>query len=212
VPIPNERARFWDDLAERYAAKPVEDPAAFERKIALNIELLSPRSRVLEIGCGTGSLALRLASHAAELHCFDISEEMLRIARGKAEQAGDDRIRFHHGTLEDVPRLAPGPYDCVHAYSILHLLPDPANALCELLSLLRPGGHLVSSTAVLGDSPIPYRPILALMRWLGKAPPVCVMKHAELDRWVAGAGFEQIRRPDVGAGDDVAFIIARRPD
>lgn len=203
--------QFWDDLAETYAAKAVDDPDAFERKIAFNVEVLTPQSTVLEIGCGTGSLALRLSPHAAEQHCFDFSGQMLAIARRKAEAAGVDNVTFHEGVLEDVPRVAPGPYDCVNAYSILHLLPDPADALRKLFALLKPGGHLVSSTVVLGDSWVPYRPVLAVMGWLGKAPPIVVMTHAQLDGWVAEAGFHDIRRPDVGASNKVAFIVATRP-
>ena len=204
-------AQFWDNLAERYAAQPVDDPDAFERKIALNIEVLSPQSKVLEIGCGTGSLALRLAPHAAELHCFDLSEQMLRIAGRKVREAGITNISLHRGVLEDVPELAPGPYDCVNAYSILHLLADPADALRQLFALLKPGGHLVSSTVVLGESPVPYRPLLAVMGWLGKAPPVAILKHAELEQWMSDAGFQNVRRPEVGAKKVVAFLMAERP-
>ena len=44
---------------------------------------LRPTDRVLEIGCGTGSIAIRLAPHAGEWTATDFSPEMLRIARAK---------------------------------------------------------------------------------------------------------------------------------
>jgi arsenite methyltransferase len=54
-------AKFWDGIAEKYAAKPVENLAAFERKKAITREHLHPGCTVLELGCGTGSLALSMA-------------------------------------------------------------------------------------------------------------------------------------------------------
>ena len=70
---PADDARFWDSIAEKYAAQPVEDQAAFDRKIAITKEHMEPTDVVLDIGCGTGSLALILAPHAAHVHGLDLS-------------------------------------------------------------------------------------------------------------------------------------------
>lgn len=48
---------FWNELAERYAAKPVELSEAFERKIEITKSHMRPHDVVLDVGCGTGSLA-----------------------------------------------------------------------------------------------------------------------------------------------------------
>ena len=69
----NDAAPFWDKIAPRYAKKPVADPAAYEEKLARVRALLRAEDRVLEIGCGTGSTALRLASRVAEITATDIS-------------------------------------------------------------------------------------------------------------------------------------------
>ena len=50
-------AAFWNKLAEKYARQPVANPAAFERKIAATQSLMTPDDVVLDVGCGTGSLA-----------------------------------------------------------------------------------------------------------------------------------------------------------
>ncbi|MCA9713107.1 MAG: class I SAM-dependent methyltransferase, partial [Myxococcales bacterium] len=118
-------AAFWNEQAERYAAKPVADPDAFERKIAVTLARTRPSHTVLDIGCGTGSLALRLAPSAAQLHGLDISSEMVRIARGKAAAQQVDNVTFHVGPFDDsFAALAPGSLDGVCAYSILHLVDD----------------------------------------------------------------------------------------
>ncbi|MEO1234214.1 MAG: class I SAM-dependent methyltransferase [Myxococcota bacterium] len=209
----NSESRFWDDLAESYAKKPVEDPAAFERKIELTKERLRPSDVVLDIGCGTGSLALRLASSAAEVHGLDISKEMIRIAKAKAVEAQADNVHFRVGPFDrTLGGFDPGSLDCICAYSIIHLVKDRDAALAQMWKLLRPGGTLVSSTVVLGASWIPFGPIIWTMRQFGKAPWVAIMKERELVSDLARAGFVDIETPDVGAKSTVAFVIARRPE
>jgi arsenite methyltransferase len=203
---------FWDRIANDYARKPVADPSAFERKIAVTRERIRPGDTVLDVGCGTGSLALILAPHAAQVHGLDVSPEMTRIAREKATAAGVGNVTFHTGAVDETfAALADGSVDVLCAYSILHLVDDRAAALARLYRLLRPGGWLVASTVCLGDSWVPYAPMLTVMRWLGRAPSVSIVSRraqlAEIER----AGFVDLQLPDVGAKAEVTFLVARRP-
>lgn len=83
--------------------------------------------------------------------------------------------------------------------------------MAQIYRLLKPGGFFVSSTVCLGESWIPYRPILKLMRWLGKAPMVKVLSKQALGDDVRAAGFVEISWPDVGAKPEIAFMVARKP-
>ena len=205
--------RFWNAAAKSYAAQPVADPAAFERKIDITRDLIRPDHTVLEIGCGTGSLALRLASSAAEVHGLDISREMVRIARDKAKAQGVQNVYFHEGAFDDsFAVFGPDSVDGVCAYSILHLLQDRPAALRRMFSLLKPGGFLVCSTACLGESWVPYGPVIRVMQWLGKAPWVdATLSKPQLHADVRAAGFSSLDAPDVGAKRIVDFLVARKP-
>lgn len=202
---------FWDRLAEKYAKKPVDDPAAFERKKAITRELLRPGATVLEIGCGTGSLALELAPHAGRIHAMDVSAEMIRIANEKKAARGVENVTFHHGTLEGGAPVSAGRADAVWAYSILHLVDDRRRTLEALFGLLRPGGVLVSSNACLGDSWVPYGVMIGAMRWLGKAPRVHIYGREQFMRELREVGFVDVEEKDVGADPRVAFILAKKP-
>lgn len=202
---------FWDRIAESYAAKPVADPAAFQRKIDETRARMAPGCTVLDVGCGTGSLALILAPDAGQVHGMDLSEEMIRIARGKAEAQGISNVTFHVGTLEESTAFGPGSLDVLCAYSLLHLLPDRARFLKRAMTLLKPGGAFISSSGCLGDSWIPFSPILKVMRWLGKAPYVSIFTRAALEEEIRAAGFVDLTGPDVGAKPTVAFLIAQKP-
>ncbi len=203
---------FWDRIAAKYARKPVEDPQAFERKIAVTLARMKPQDVVLDIGCGTGSLALRLAPFAAQMHGLDVSGEMIRIATDKARAAQADNVTFHRGPFDDsFVTFAAGSLDGICAYSLLHLVEDLPATLAQIHRLLKPGGFLVSSTVCLGESWFPFRPLLAVMRRLGKAPFVAILSREALVDAMERAGFVEVAAPEVGAKPTIAFLVATKP-
>ena len=91
-------ARFWDRAARKYAAAPIKDMAAYEYTLDRTRAYLKPTDRVLELGRGTGSTALLLAGSVAQYHGTDISPEMIRIARDKADSDAVETITFTAAT------------------------------------------------------------------------------------------------------------------
>jgi len=99
----------------------------------------SPLS-VLDVGCGTGFLALLLAELGHSVTGIDLAPQMLNVAREKAEQLHlSVRLRLENGaSVQDCD----GSYDLVMARHVIWVLPDPARGVREWLRVLRPGGHL----------------------------------------------------------------------
>lgn len=102
--------------------------------------------RVLEIGCGTGSLALAAAAAVGEggqVHGIDASPSMIERARAKAAREGRT-IDFRVAVAEALP-FADGSLDVVLASLMLHHLPLDVRrtAIGEAHRVLRPGGRLV---------------------------------------------------------------------
>lgn len=205
-------AAFWNNIAEKYAKKPVDDPAAFERKIGITKSLLKPSDVVLDIGCGTGSLALRLSPCAAHVHGLDVSSQMIRIARDKATAAGVTNVTFHVGPFDgSFTAFGDASVRAICAYSLLHLVADLPDALGRIFRLLEPGGVFVSSTVCLGESWAPFGPLLWILRRLGKAPMVKLLRKRTFEDEVRRAGFIDVAWPDVGAKPNIGFMTAAKP-
>ncbi|MGB5811151.1 MAG: class I SAM-dependent methyltransferase [Polyangiales bacterium] len=204
-------ALFWDNLAERYAAKPVSNLAAYHGKLEVTKARLSPTDVVLDIGCGTGSLALELAPKVTQVHALDFSGEMIKIGKRKAEVQDVSNITFHQSTLEASQAFHPGQFDGICAYNILHLVEDRSATLQRIFELLKPGGFFIASTVVLAETWVPYKAVLAAMRWVGKAPPVAILRTDEVLQQIRDAGFIDLSTPDVGADRTTAFSVATKP-
>lgn len=103
---------------------------------------VGPRSSIVDVGCGTGRDALRLASQfpAGKVRGIDISPDMLRLARARAEAHRVPNVDF-----EEVGLLSYQPddrADLVFSSSTMHWIRPPEPAYQRLFSLLRPGGQL----------------------------------------------------------------------
>ena len=97
--------------------------------------------RVLDVGCGTGFLALRLAELGHSVTGVDLAERMLERARAKAE-AADLSVDFRSGDAAAL-ELGDETYDVVVARHVIWNLPDPRQGVAEWVRVLRPGGSLL---------------------------------------------------------------------
>ena len=122
--LSRRKARFWDRIARRYAASAITDMAGYERTLARTRSWLSPDSRVLEIGCGTGTSALRLASDCGLYLATDVSPGMIGIARAKLAAQPLRQLTFALADADRLPGAAIGPFDVVLAFNVLHLVDD----------------------------------------------------------------------------------------
>lgn len=202
--------KFWDSKAEGYAKSPVSDQATYERKLKETQQYLSSEMQILEFGCGTGSTAVQHAPHVKHIDAIDISEQMLAIARSRAEQSCVSNITFSQGTLEDFS-AASESQDAVLGLNVIHLIPDRQSVLKEVARILKPGGIFVSSTGCLGNSYLRFIKLLVpLGKRLGLMPDIFILSEDELAAEIKAAGFEIERQWRHGIDDVDVFIIARK--
>ena len=199
----------WDRHAPIYATKPIADPSAYNRKLDRVRSLLRPTDHILEIGCGTGGTALRIAPSVAHVTATDISGEMVKIAKSKRDAEALTNIEFRQAAAD---KLVDGrPFDVICAFSVLHLVGDVPATLRQIYRQLKPGGLFISKTVCLKDRPVWMQVLVRTMTWLGYAPEVTALTRKVLFRYLNHAGFEILQSTYFGDQQMSPFIVARRP-
>lgn len=131
-----------------------------------------PGDRLLDLGCGTGHLAIPLADRFAEVVGMDPEPEMLAVAEEQARAAGVDNIDWVEGGSGDLQALRPrlGRFRLVTMGSSFHWT-DREATLQELASLVSPGGGIaVISGGMAADAPEEFQQTAqkVIKRWLGE--------------------------------------------
>lgn len=204
--------RFWDRAAQKYAKAKIGDPAGYERTIERVRALLAPHDRVLELGCGTGTTALRLASGVHSYLATDISPKMIAIAEEKHAAGPIAGLSFRAETAQSLSGSTT-PFTTVLGFNYLHLVRDLPGTLRHVHDLLAPQGVFISKTPCLGDMNMLIRSVLLpAMRAVGKAPHVTVFRAAALSAQLQAAGFDILATEGhASRGRDTRpFIVARK--
>jgi len=97
--------QFWDGHADSYAQAPIKDAAAYNVTLERTRQYLAGCDHVLELGAGTGSTALELASSSVNITATDISPAMIEIAKDKAQKAGIRNVDFRSSSA-----MVPDPF------------------------------------------------------------------------------------------------------
>ena len=112
------------------------------RSAAYLLPELKPGQRVLDFGCGPGSISVGLAQAIApggELYCVDMEESQVELARALAESQGLDNLRYYVADVTSLP-FPDDYFDVAHGHDVLAYVPDTRTALAEVKRVLKPGG------------------------------------------------------------------------
>jgi len=138
-------SHYWSGRAAEFDLRPSHNVLS-EGQHQAWLDLLRdvagpPPLRVLDVGCGTGFLALRMAELGHTAVGIDLSDEMLATARRKIADTGLP-VTFERGDAEAPPETG-APYDVILERHVIWTLPQPRVALQAWRSLLKPGGLLI---------------------------------------------------------------------
>jgi ubiquinone/menaquinone biosynthesis C-methylase UbiE len=175
---------IWDKQAAKYDDHVFR---MYKNTYELSIEkvraVLATDRQVLEIGCGSGIIALGIAPYAKQVVAMDISPLMISIAQSKAENLSISNIVFRVCDGYAIPDDDES-FDVVLLFNVLHVVKEPAAVLREAYRLLKPGGRLLSATDCYAE-PVPFLARLMLsaqklLKMVGVVPFLWYYRKEEL--------------------------------
>lgn len=97
--------------------------------------------RILDVGCGPGSISIDLAKHVPSGHVTGVEyvPDPLDGARDLAAAAGVTNISFEVGEIHHL-KYPDNSFDVVHVHQVLQHIADPVQALCEMRRVVKTGG------------------------------------------------------------------------
>ena len=103
---------------------------------------IAPDARVVDLGCGTGQMALYLARGSRLVVGADLTRASLQLGMAAARQYAVDRVQFVETDLHR-PGLRKGSFDVVYSSGVLHHTPNPRAAFACVTQLAKTGGMIV---------------------------------------------------------------------
>ncbi|KAJ5835280.1 hypothetical protein N7447_001306 [Penicillium robsamsonii] len=102
---------------------------------------LKPYMKILDVGCGPGSITVSLAKHIPSGHVTGVEyvPDPLEGARALAQAEGLSNITFQEGNIHALP-FEDNTFDMVHAHQVLQHITDPVHALKEMRRVAKDGG------------------------------------------------------------------------
>jgi len=135
----------WNDTAEEFDQCPGHGIHSEREKKAWQAILIKTVGRkqlkILDVGSGTGFIALLLAEYGHSVTGVDVAEEMLAHAREKADRQKLN-VTFQYGDADELP-FEDNVFDAVINRHVFWTMPDPEKAAAEWVRVLKPGGKLV---------------------------------------------------------------------
>ena len=211
------RAEVRDMLGKRVA----------RREAAFVLPFLRPGMRLLDCGCGPGSITVDLAAllQPGEVVGIDIHGAGLDGARRLAAERGLDSVRFCEASIYELP-FDDGSFDAVFAHGVLYHLGRPESALLEMRRVLRPGGIIaLRDYDGAGNIGWPAHPLdkrsseifHGLLRSAGGDPEFgrkhgALLRQAGFEDLVLGASFDVYATPvEIQAISRAALALWRDP-
>lgn len=177
---------------------------------------LRPGQRVLDFGCGPGTISVGLATavEPGEVHGVDMEASQIDLARAAAQAGGHANATFHVGDVTDLP-FDDDSFDVAHCHAVLMHVRDTRAALAEVKRVLKPGGIIASRESSISssflhpgdeDTQAAWETFARLLAGNGGHPEM----GRELKSHLMAAGFSNIQASGsfdfFGATEDVAFF------
>ena len=209
--IEKER-KFWDKLVPRYDEFIEKNWKIYKSSLFDKITNdVNAGDTILEVACGPGLVALKIANRASKIYAVDISEPMIEKAKKKMQEMEIKNIEF---SVEDAYSLPfdKEMFDTVICNMALHNMMEPQKALSEMRRVLKPGGRLIAIIVGIGES----RKIklgMTIFTFFTAFPVFHKLNLDEFANMITESGFAVVDKEKIKHPEDrmpLLYIVAER--
>ena len=208
-----KEGKFWSKLApeyDRFIKKNWKVYASFLlNKISEDVDV---GDTVLEVACGTGLVALKVAERTSKVYGIDISSPMIEEAKKKVQELGIKNVEFSVKDAYALP-FDNDMFDVAICNNALHNMMSPQKALSEIKRVLKPGGRFIAVIVGIGESHI-YKIAIAIYHLFGgKLPIFHKLNLDESANMISESGFSIVNKEIVRDPQDkmpLLYTIAER--
>lgn len=203
-------SKFWNQRSKVFDKQVLDEyEIAYKKTVKRTKAFLHKTDKMLEIGCGTGIATIQMSDCVKEITAIDISPDMMKQAKEKAEKLGKENITFLETDLMDM-ELESESFDIVTAYNVLLYMENRDEVLKKIYDILKPGGMFISATDCLGRN---LSKVAIMKFWKSKLhimPYVSFDTPLGLMRKIQKQGFLVLEIVNLHKNPPNIFIVAQK--
>ena len=209
----NKTEKFWDKVSNKFDKRSKKIDQTEIKTLENTKRYLNVSDIVLDYGCATGSMDIKIKDKIKKIYGIDISHKMISAAKRKVAERKIGNIHFTRSTIFDEIYKRES-FDVILAFNILHFLEDTQKVMTRINELLKPKGLLISVTPCLGEKKS-FKNILtfhlvSLQTKMGMLPYIRFFRISELENSIANANFQIVEIESLHSPGEQCFIVAKK--
>lgn len=200
--------KFWDRVSGWSKAESAPNSALVKCINNKFDTYIMPGDTVLDFGCGTGTITLRIARDANKVYGVDISEGMLKRAQLNLKNQSIDNAEFIKITALD-EMFQNDSFKIVTVFNVLQYIENRKELLEQLYRLLKYQGLLIVSVPCLGEMNHFSALLVKLLRFVRIMPETYFFSIDEIEKEITAAGLTMVESITLSDLPE-KFIVARK--
>nr|WP_320057843.1 class I SAM-dependent methyltransferase [uncultured Bacteroides sp.] len=200
--------KFWDRVSGWSKAESAPNSALVKCINNKFDTYIMPDDTVLDFGCGTGTITLRIARDANKVYGVDISEGMLKRAQLNLKNQSIDNAEFIKITVLN-EMFQTDSFQIVTIFNVLQYIENRKELLDQLYRLLKYQGLLIASVPCLGEMNHFSALLVKFLRFVRIMPETYFFSIDEIEKEITAAGLTMVESITLSDLPE-KFIVARK--